>query len=263
MAEFIWFLAGCTGVFYLLFVVPTKWLKVERVNVPLGINKKILHLSDIHIERNRIPSSKIRDVLKREKPDYVFITGDFTARERYIPRLEAYLTAFKEQGIPVYAVFGNHDYRTFHLSLLLREWLQEKGVHVLINESIELEDFSLIGLDFYREDEFGVEKAFSNVVSDKPGIVLCHDPNDLEKVGKPFDLMLSGHLHGKQFNIPLFFKFISKGELAKRGIYKGFHEVGGRYLYISKGIGQAHWNLRFGVRSEMTLVDLRKEGKHV
>ncbi|KEZ48784.1 hypothetical protein AZ46_0218025 [Metabacillus indicus LMG 22858] len=259
----MWFLAGCTGLFYLLFIVPTKWLKVERVDVPLGIDKKILHLSDIHIERNRIPSEKMRDILKREKPDYVFITGDFTARERYIPRLEAYLTAFRERDIPVYAVFGNHDYRTFHLSLLLREWLEEKGVSVLINESIELEDFSLIGLDFYREDEYGVEKAFANVSSKKPSIVLCHDPNDLAEVNKPFDLMLSGHLHGKQFNIPLFFKFVDKGVLAKRGIYQGLHNMQGRFLYISKGIGQAHWNLRFGVRSEMTIVNLRKKGKNV
>ncbi|WP_191557356.1 metallophosphoesterase [Metabacillus idriensis] len=256
MAELLIGLIGCMGLFYLLFILPTQWLKVEHVDVPLGIDKKILQLSDLHIERNRIHPEKIKELLHKEKPDYVFITGDFTAREKYIPSIKPYLAVFNEYGIEVYAVFGNHDYRTFKLSLRLRSWLEENKVKVLVNESIELTDFTLIGLDFYREDELGLAKAFSKVRSDKPRIVLCHDPNDIAEVTDPFDLMLSGHLHGKQFNVPFFFTFISKGELARRGIYQGFHKVAGSYLYISKGIGQAHWNYRFGVRSEVTVLTL-------
>jgi hypothetical protein len=241
---------------YLLFIFPTQWLKVEHVTVPLGIDKKILQISDLHVERNRIHPDKIRELLHVEKPDYVFITGDFTAKEKYIPRIKPYLDIFQEYGIEVYAVFGNHDYRTYELSLRLRPWLEKRGVTVLVNESIELEDFTLVGLDFYREDPNAVSKAFHEACSKKQKVVLCHDPNDFIQVSEPFDFMLSGHLHGKQFNVPFFFKFVAKGPLASRGIYKGLHLVGGSYLYISKGIGQAHWNMRFGVRSEVSILTL-------
>lgn len=256
MGELLVILIGVGLFYYLLFILPTQWLKVEHVRVPLGIDKKILQISDLHVERNRIHPDKIRELLQSEKPDYVFITGDFTAREKYIPRIKPYLEIFQEYGIEVFAVFGNHDYRIYELSLQLRPWLNKHGVKVLVNESIEFNDFTLIGLDFYREDPHGVSKAFAGVTSMKPKVVLCHDPNDLTEVSEPFDFMLSGHLHGKQFNVPFFFKFVSKGHLASRGIYKGLHMVGGSYLYISKGIGQAHWNMRFGVRSEVSILTL-------
>ncbi|MDR0138834.1 metallophosphoesterase [Metabacillus idriensis] len=255
MVELIIVLLGI-GLFYGFFVIPTKWLKVERVEVPLGINKKILQLSDLHVERNRIRLEQIRELLVREKPDYIFITGDFTAREKYIPRIKPFSDLFQGYGKVVYAVFGNHDYRTEALPHQLRSWLGENGVKVLINESIELYDFTLIGLDFYKEEDGDVEKAFKGVKNQKPKVVLSHDPNDFLRVEKPFDLMLSGHLHGKQFNVPFFFKIISKGKLARKGIYKGLHKFEGTHLYISKGMGQAHWNLRFGVRSEVTVLSL-------
>lgn len=255
MVEILIVLLGI-GIFYGLFVIPTKWLKVERVEVPLGINKKILQLSDLHVERNRIRPEQIRELLVSEKPDYIFITGDFTAGEKYIPRIKPYLNLFQEYGKVVYAVFGNHDYRTEELPHRLLTWLGGNGVRILINESIELDDFTLIGLDFYKDEDGDVERAFRGVKSGKPKVVLSHDPNDFLRVEKPFDLMLSGHLHGKQFNVPFFFKFISKGKLARKGIYKGLHQIDGTHLYISKGMGQAHWNLRLGVRSEVTVLTL-------
>ncbi|UOK57836.1 hypothetical protein MGI18_26590 [Bacillus sp. OVS6] len=40
MAELLIGLIGCTGLFYLLFILPTQWLKVEHIDVPLGIDKR-------------------------------------------------------------------------------------------------------------------------------------------------------------------------------------------------------------------------------
>ena len=79
--------------FYISFILPTQWLKIERIKYPLDLNLKILQISDLHVERLRISPSKITAIINHEKPDYIFITGDFTKRRKSLSKLEKYLRA--------------------------------------------------------------------------------------------------------------------------------------------------------------------------
>ncbi|WP_040948778.1 metallophosphoesterase [Gorillibacterium massiliense] len=241
--------------FYLLFVFPTIWLKIERTHIGTGIGVKILQISDIHIERNRIKSRVIRHYLQQEKPDIICLTGDFTRRDGSLLRLIPFLEAVRDSGIPAYAVLGNHDYRLRRLQSLLTV-LEKYGIVVLRNESVSFDAFTLVGIDDYCSKHHDLAASFRGARGDKPVIVMTHDPNVALEIKQRFHFLLAGHLHGKQFNIPYYFRLFPKGALPSRGIYKGLHQLENGPIYISKGIGQTSLNLRFLVRSEIAVHEL-------
>lgn len=254
--DILLWIATTVFLLYLLFILPTKWLKVERVQHSTGINKRILQISDLHVDMLRISAEQLRTIIGANKPDYIFLTGDFTYRNRYIPRLTHYLNVISDCGIPVYAVLGNHDYQSPRLTGSILDIFDTYGIPVLRNESLSLPDFDLVGIDDYGTGHSKVEKAFKGISNKRPVIVITHDPNVVLRIKHPYHYLMAGHLHGKQLNVPFFFKLKPKGPLAARGIYKGLHTNEYGTFYISKGIGQAGVNARFMVRSEITLHNL-------
>ncbi|TDG00328.1 metallophosphoesterase [Paenibacillus piri] len=240
---------------YILLILPTQWLKIERVRYPLGINRKIVQISDLHAEKLRISPERLLSIIEREKPDFIAITGDFTRNDRHLRRVEPYLKAISISAVPAYAVLGNHDYRMRKITKLL-QLLKSYRIPVLRNEMLPLDGFQLVGIDDFCSGKSQVNRSFQQVDPSKPVIVLTHDPNVVPHIRKPFHYLMAGHLHGKQFNIPFFFKIKYKGELPAKGIYKGFHKGDYGAFYISKGIGQAGINARLFVRSEITVHSL-------
>lgn len=236
---------------YLLFVVPTRWLKVEHVSIPLGLGVKIFQISDLHMERNRIRWYQVKEKIEQEKPDLLCLTGDFLDTQSSLLRLVPVLRLLQSTGVPMYAVFGNHDYRLANVGSL-KELLEEYGVRVLRNETVHLPSFQLVGVDDFCTEHHD-ETAFDTVQRGTPVIVMTHDPTVVLEMKHSFDYLFAGHLHGKQFNIPWLFRWMDMGPLAASGVYQGLHECPLGLFYISKGIGQSGVNYRFFVRSEVTM----------
>ncbi|MEC0249389.1 metallophosphoesterase [Paenibacillus chitinolyticus] len=256
MTVLVWLLpaAACA---YLFLIVPTMWLKVERVRIPAGLGIKILQISDLHVEKLRVPPGRLTRLIDAEKPDYIALTGDFTRRSKYLPKVEKVLKAVASRGIPAFAVLGNHDHRLDPAGMRkLSAILDEAGIALLNNGSADLGAFQFVGVDDLGTGHSRIGKAFRHTAAHKPVVVLTHDPNLVLRLKRPFTYLMAGHFHGMQFYVPFLFRFIRKGELAARGITKGLHETSyGRY-YISKGIGQAGPNARFMIRSEVTVHEL-------
>jgi uncharacterized protein len=239
-------------IFYIIFILPTQWLKIERIKYPLNLNLKILQISDLHVERLRISPSKLATTINDEKPNYIFITGDFTKRKTSLLKLEKYLRAMTICDVPIYCVLGNHDYQQKNVKDLIN-LLRKYGLHVLRNESVHLDTFELIGIDDFDSGMSRIEAAFQKVNPSKTKVIITHDPNIVLHLDKRYDYLMAGHLHGKQFNIPFFFKIKNAGKLPRMGIYKGLHTNQFGSYYISKGIGQTGINARLFVRSEITM----------
>jgi predicted MPP superfamily phosphohydrolase len=238
--------------FYFSFILPTQWLKIERIKYPLDLKLKILQISDLHVERLRISPSKITTIINKERPNYIFVTGDFTKRHKSLSKLEKYLKALTICNVPIYCVLGNHDYQQKNVQDLIN-LLRKYGLHVLRNESVHLDQYTLIGIDDFDSGKSNIETSFQAVDHSRTKVVITHDPNVVLHVNTHYDYLMAGHLHGKQFNIPFFFKIKNSGELPRMGIYKGLHTNKFGAYYISKGIGQSGINLRFLVRSELTI----------
>ncbi|KGX92549.1 metallophosphoesterase [Pontibacillus halophilus JSM 076056 = DSM 19796] len=238
-------------------MLPTSWLKVERVEWDTKAKKTIVQISDLHIRHLRVPMSTIERTIKDASPDYIFLTGDYIDKHpSELPKLESFLKMIERVGVETYAVLGNHDRHT-NQEEAVTDLLKKYGVTVLKNEYVEKEDVVIVGIDDYALRYHNVPASFNfSNEEDKDVLVLTHDPDVVTVVDQPFHFLVSGHLHGKQVNVPFLFKLKDMGQLAKQGVYQGQHPHSKGTFYISKGIGQSALNIRFFVRSEMTIHNL-------
>ena len=86
--------------------------------------------------------------------------------------------------------------------------------------------------------------------------MLAHNPRTVERLdGRRCDLMLSGHTHGGQVDLPKLGR-VTLGRKAKRWA-AGAYAFGDTYLYVNKGVGFG-WRWRFGVRPEVAVLTLAR-----
>jgi predicted MPP superfamily phosphohydrolase len=250
-------IVGCAAVLiYLMLIFPTQWVKTVRMKRPLGLGKRIVQVSDMHVERLRIGPKRLRKLIVAEQPDYIFLTGDYTENSKYIARVSRYLEEFKKVGVPIYAILGNHDYRLMEHFYELAEAFEQFEIPLLRNESVQLDGFTLVGID---DEDAGLANPTLALQKVKPHdkvIILAHNPNVTLKIYHSYSYMMCGHFHGRQFRLPFIFHLKNKGPLPRQGIYEGAHRNRWGEFYISRGIGQSELNARFLIRSEFTVHDL-------
>ena len=194
-----------------------------------GINIKLAVVSDLHAR----PYKKVLDAVKAIKPDAILLPGDIVeiATEYMDGRNKNGLDFLKEAAsvAPTYYCYGNHEIYYSHaksgksktpdkrLSADYLERIRAFGVHV-INDALEIivdpseisDGLTVGGLVCGRDMDpslnmndpdlgfltsYGKESGFK--------ILLCHYPHYFEKYLKntDFDLVLSGHAHGGQWQI--------------------------------------------------------------
>jgi predicted MPP superfamily phosphohydrolase len=223
----------------------------------------IVQLSDLHMERQSISPARLAKVIEDAAPDMIVMTGDYLDNDKNLNKFMTYLDAIVSTNpkYGIWLVWGNHDHYLGDRIEELAELIKAKGVKVLENEweSILFGDkrLNIIGIDDYCLGKSDIPRSFRGI-EEGINLVLSHDPNIvLEMEEHPFDLLLSGHLHGGQFKIPGAFKLFPMGELPKANVISGFHNVNGKNIYISDGMGQAGLNVRLGTRPEITVHTLR------
>ncbi|UAC49826.1 metallophosphoesterase [Bacillus aquiflavi] len=237
---------------------------VPRPNVTVSErNRKILHLSDMHLENISITPPELYTMVSKQPIDLIALTGDYLDRKRSIPKLTGYLQVLEKLNpqYGIYAVFGNHDYvlkgKNFET---LKRTLENNGCKTLQNEHVSLhvrgEHLNIIGIDNYSTNHSDVKKTYSGV-PEGYNLVLTHDPNVvLEMEDIPFDYLLSGHFHGGQIHWPKPYHLMKMGKLVRMNMIKGLHYHGGKPFYISEGLGQTGVNIRIGSRPEITFHEI-------
>lgn len=246
----------------------TTLIRVNKVNLAKNTqNLKIVQLSDIHLKFLKVSTTKIIKVLEEEKPDLIIITGDYIHKIKQIPAFISFLDKIKS-GYDVFLCFGNHDYKTFRNNetgfLRFVSDLRNNGVKVLLNESYYYKKgpnaYNLIGIEDHRSNRHDLSKAFANCKSNvTANIAFSHNPEiALELPKGKADLLLCGHFHGGQIWMPfgLEFKLLRHEKVSKMGIVKGLHKLNNVTLYISSGIGNVLFPLRFLSRPEITVICL-------
>ena len=257
-------LAGIWGV----FIEPNR-IKVEKLSLKIKDlpssfeNLKILHLSDFHSCDFGQKEKKILKILSQLSPDFIFITGDivdWSTRD-----FESCRKFWKElsknyQG-RTFGVYGNHDHRNKNFRDL-DAFLKESKIEILNNESRIIEkgeDFIyLIGVDDPHLGYDNIENAMKGIESNTSKILLAHSPEIFRKIKeKDINLVLAGHTHGGQINIPFFSYFVLPLKYDKK--YKsGLFEENSTYLYVSRGIGETVLPIRINAFPEVTLITLLK-----
>jgi predicted MPP superfamily phosphohydrolase len=270
-----WLGRSLAHVHYARYVEPT-WLEVNRLDVPVADlpsafdGFRVVQLSDLHCSAKVDPAfiDEAIDRAMAERPDLMVVTGDFIHHGfRHVPQAAAHVRRLAAP-FGVFAVLGNHDYsirnalglrRHRLLHQAVADALHAEGVRVLRNETISLEKDSstldLTGVDDLWSRTCDLDQAYDGCDPSRPRVVLAHNPRTVEHLaGRRCDLMLSGHTHGGQVDLPR----LGRVALSRktRRFAAGMYEHEGTYLYVNKGVGFG-WRLRYNVRPEVAVLTLR------
>lgn len=239
--------------------------KIEKLNLPkknwIGAPLKIVFLTDIHRGpfTTKYFLEKISNEIEKIEVDIILFGGDYIYSS--IKYLKDSLSSFKKLNpkLGKWGVLGNHDNFLGRKEVI--KYLKENDVNLLNNNSIKLisgeNTLSLFGVDDFKTGHPNLISALKFIKKDELTIGISHNPILWVKTKTNFqaDLLLSGHTHGGQIDIPLIGPpFLLPGH--GREFYRGLYNLNGMKLYVSRGIGTIHIPLRLFCPPEITTINI-------
>jgi uncharacterized protein len=210
---------------------------------------RIVQISDIHhgLFLSREVLSEAVKQANRLHPDIVALTGDYVTYSRANIEPAAEILGRLRARYGVLAVLGNHDFRVNADAVTAA--LQRRQIEVLRNRHIQLrfggKSVYVAGVDDYG---YGADlrRALHAVPRDAATVLLAHNPRIITRAARyGVSLVLSGHTHGGQVNIPLLGTVYGKSPERLR-FKVGWDTMGGTQIYVSRGLGTIvlPWRLR-------------------
>jgi uncharacterized protein len=258
-------LVAAYSVFGERYIILTNSYRITVPNLPKPFSGfRIVQLSDLHYGF-LVPMAVIRSVIERAnalKPDLIVCTEDYVHQRNSCAQIDEVWPVVSQLTAPlgVYSVLGNHD----HWADTARSdyWLKRSGQD-LRHKSVIIERdgarFCLVGGGDLWEDHVSLKKLLREVPEAACRIVLAHNPDtaDTEPYSR-FDLMLSGHTHGGQVDIPYFGPPILpvENKTYSSGLKRSLR---GDKVFISKGIGWAICPVRVNCFPEIVVLELLPE----
>ncbi len=229
---------------------------------------KIVQFSDTHLGKGYsvMQLDELVHTINDQHPDIVVFTGDLIDKFRFftdgrgqVPEVLSKI----EAPLGKYAVYGNHD-RGGGASSYYRSCMEQAGFKLLVNERYEIpiagnQKLVISGLDDYLLGNPEPESTLSRLQEQDYNIVLVHEPDVAETWGHyPVDLILAGHSHGGQVQLPLIGPVITPplAEKYVEGLYELEGEHRSRYLYVNRGIGTTRKPIRFNSKPELTVLSI-------
>lgn len=230
---------------------------------------KIAVVSDLHNAEFGENNSRLVELIKKEKPDIIAITGDLVDSGKTDIEIAGKLVEKLATIAPCYYVTGNHEVWIGKQYQELEKILLDEAVVILHDRTVQLtknhETIQLVGLDdqgFTDRDSDArgsiLETKLGNMnLNDSYCVLLSHRPETFETyVSEDIDLILSGHAHGGQFRLP----FIGGVVAPDQGLFPkydaGMYCENHTTMIVSRGIGNSIIPIRFNNRPEIVIVEL-------
>jgi predicted MPP superfamily phosphohydrolase len=230
------------------------WIEVthHHVAAPLSSPIRIAHLTDIHTYGLGRRERKLLQVMEAEQPDVIVLTGDSINITSDYPGLHDLLTRL-HAPLGVWVVRGNHE--DWWPVKNEQEFYESAGVKLLVNSSGEVRDgIWFVGLDDLYAGTPDLKKALAGVPESAYKIALFHSPIYFETQAGRSDLVLAGHSHGGQVQLPFIGPLYSPPFCGR--FMEGWYELRGTKMYVSRGIGTSIVDVRFWCRPEIAIVTL-------
>jgi len=173
------------------------------------------------------------EYVTRENGNYITITYE-SAKVPVLTKLAQRLRIIKQSGV------NKLESSSLKEHLEMKLLLQDAGWTSLENRSIQVYKgnggINISGMGDLWSGRFKPEKSFEKYQHGLPGIVLSHNPLTFKELSKwPGDVVLSGHTHGGQVNLPILKRlFYNKDpQVYRRGVYS----LSNKFLFVSRGVG--------------------------
>ncbi len=240
-------------------------LAVEAVELPVpGLPQalrglRIAHLSDLHFTGDVSPEYMKQVFMQANQwqPDLCVITGDIIDKQSCIPWLRP-VCGSATAKFGKFFILGNHDTRVSDPNVTRQE-LQQCGWTDLGGRLVTLrigdQSIELIGNEspWFPAPELAELTAGEDVPF---RILLSHSPDQLwwARV-RGVKLMLAGHTHGGQGQLPLVGPLLSPSWHGSRFASGDFYKAP-TTMHVTRGLGGVHL-LRWNCRPELSLITLR------
>lgn len=229
-------------------------------HAPLA-GRRAVHLTDLHLDRYHARHDHVAETVDELRPDWIFITGDLLNVPDGLPHLFRFLSRLREIA-PVFVTLGNHDHYSGVPVTHYAELADRHKVTLLVNQSAVIStgmgELAIVGVDdpsLHRADLGCVPPRADRRFT----LLLAHAPNILDQVEPhhAIDLILCGHSHGGQWQVPGVPTFwLPPG---CNGRVAGRHESGEHRLYINRGLGWSFLPFRWNCRPEIAVIEWTHE----
>lgn len=229
---------------------------------------RVVLISDIHAGAPHIDLDKVRRVValaNEQNPDLIVLLGDYISNViggRFIepedvgPALEGL-----RASLGVYAILGNHDW--WYDGVRVTRALHKAGIAVLEDDIVELrregQSLWLAGLGDQKSRNTDPRWPVGRIPEGETVVVLTHNPDLYPVIPKRAILMLAGHTHGGQVNLPYFGRPVIPSRFGSW--FAGGHRWtrDGRHIYVTSGIGTTYLPIRFRVPPEIVVLTLKTD----
>ena len=227
---------------------------------------RIVHLSDIHMERTSLRDRRLPGVVEELKPDILVLTGDYLSTS-YLndPLAMADMRALAQQldaPLGVFAVQGTVDNQPD-----MHRLFDGTKVQILHNQAAQI-TLPGVAVDVLGISDWGAPREELALMApqlrpDSFHLLLYHTPDMIEMAADHgIDLYLAGHTHGGQIRLPMYGAIVTFSDFGKQ-YEMGRYQVGETILYVSRGLGMEGYSLprvRFLAPPEVVVIDLVPPG---
>lgn len=238
--------------------------EIELPQLPTAFDGlTIAFLTDFHCSAETPAAflEQVVDATNQLQPDVILLGGDYvTEGTDYIPAVGKLLARLKAP-MGVYGVLGNHDFDAD--AVAIRASLKRAGVVELTNSGRWLtRDGSRIriaGMGDLWGDVQDLPAALGTASTSDVVILLSHNPDYAMEISDPrVRLVLAGHTHGGQINLPYVGTLITNSRFGRR-MTSGQIPFQSFLLYISRGLGTVMLPFRYQCPPEITFLKLRSK----
>ena len=245
--------------------IESHMIRINYVHYDLGKKKplpkpvRVALIADLHIGLFSGHERQLKQIvhkINQQQPDFVVVAGDWT----YEPenKLAEELAVLKQIEAPVYSVNGNHDeqYPGPPIQQLLKDALEINNVMDIEGKIVEFDGFRLIGVGDLWAGKADM-RYMPELPQDKPWLILSHNPDTVDMVPdlptRP--LMLSGHTHGGQVELPWLTSYVMK-KVSILGHKRGLYHHDNADVFVSVGTGMVGVPFRFRVPPTIDIIEL-------
>ncbi len=214
--------------------------------LPAAPPLRVLHISDLHIERLSVREDQLLALMETARPDVILITGDYVNISfNADPETQAQVRELLGKLAAPYGVYAVLGTPAVDLPDVIAPLFAGLPVRLLRDEAIRLsgpgdQPLTIIGLECQHDmaaDSRTLDRVLASVAGDGPRLLLYHSPDLMpQAVAHGIDLYLCGHTHGGQVRLPLIGPLLTSSKLGRRYVM-GHYREGATHLYVSRGVG--------------------------